>query len=86
MNFDKLLKKKKNYTALEVIGVIIGIIAIFALAFGLLCFEVWIAMLLWNALLIPMFGAPEITFWPMWGIILLCNILFKSHNFNNKKD
>lgn len=84
-DFEKLLKEEKKHTAAEVVGVILGILLILGLAFGLCCLEVWIAMSLWNGLLVPMFGAPTITFWPMWGIMLLCNILFKSHNFNNNK-
>jgi hypothetical protein len=83
-NFDKFFEKKDD---LGCLGITLMVIIVFAIAFGLLCFEVWVAMSLWNMLLVPMFGAPVITFWPMWGIMLLCNILFKTHNFNtNKKD
>jgi hypothetical protein len=31
---------------------------------------------LWNWLLPPLFGFPEITFWQALGILLLCRILF----------
>jgi hypothetical protein len=23
------------------------------------------------------------TFWPMWGLVELCSILFKTHNYNS---
>lgn len=63
---------------------IIAVILLLALVFGLCAFEAWIAMLLWNAILVPMFAAPEMAFWPMWGLIILCGILFKSVNINKK--
>ena len=35
-----------------------------------------IVMLLWNALLPPLFSLPAISFWQALGILLLCRILF----------
>ena len=70
-----------------IIGVILGIILVFGVAFGLLSLIVWIAMLLWNGALRGVFPAvPEVTFWQMWGLYLLSNILFESSGSNNKKD
>lgn len=70
-----------------VLGVILGIILVFGVAFGLLSFVVWIAMLLWNGALHNVFPAvPEVTFWQMWGLYLLSNILFKSSSSNNKSE
>lgn len=61
------------------IFVTILIIAFFlALAFGILCLEGWIVMLLWNAVVVTVFGAPELSFWLSVGILLLCNLLFKA--------
>lgn len=56
---------------------ILAIVLILALAFGLLCLEGWLVMLLWNAV-IPLIWAtaPELTFWATMGLMLLCNILF----------
>ena len=69
---------------LGVIGVILGVILVFGIAFGLLSLVVWIAMLLWNGALRNVFSAvPEVTFWQMWGLYLLSNILFKSSISNN---
>jgi len=36
----------------------------------------WIVLLLWNWLLPPLFGLPEITFWQALGLLALCRILF----------
>jgi hypothetical protein len=35
-----------------------------------------IVMLLWNALLPPLFGWPAVTFWQALGLLALCRILF----------
>lgn len=49
------------------------------LVFGILCFEAWILMLLWNAVVLSLWvGAPSLTFWLAFGLLLICNILFKS--------
>ena len=86
------LEKLKNSTedverrVLGTIGVILGVIMVFGVAFGLLSFVVWIAMLLWNGALHNVFPAvPEVTFWQMWGLYLLSNILFKSSGSSNSK-
>lgn len=87
-DFDKLFKKEKEHTALEIIGIIIGIIFGLALAFGLLCLEAWICMLLWNWFVVDMLGLTQLymaNIWYMWGVRILFSILFKSHNYNSKK-
>ena len=92
--FKKLFEQTKDLfkTAglgvLGTVGVIIGIVLIFGLAFGILSFCVWIATLLWNGVLHDVFPVvPEISFWQMWGLYLLSNILFKSSgSSNNSKD
>lgn len=65
-------------------GVVLGCVVIVlvvalivGLAFGVLCFEGWILMLLWNAILVPLFGFGALEFWWAVGILLICNILFK---------
>jgi hypothetical protein len=79
-NFDKLFENKDDAGCGTYILIII--IAI-ALAVGLCFLYAWIGMLLWNWVM-PMIwaGAPVMTFWPMWGLIELCHLLFKSHNTN----
>ena len=46
------------------------IIAVALLAFG------GAVMLLWNAILPPVFGANTITFWQAIGLLVLCKLLF----------
>jgi ABC-type transport system involved in cytochrome c biogenesis permease component len=62
------------------LGCLVAIL-VFALAlgivFGVLCFEGWILMLLWNAILVPLFGFGTLKFWWAVGILLICNLLFK---------
>lgn len=89
--FEDLLKKEEKYTTAEVIGIIIGVILVLALVFGLLCLEAWIGMLLWNWFVVGMLGFANLymeNIWMMWGVMLLCNILFKSPHYSNsnKKD
>ena len=63
-------------------GWIIVIIFALAIVFGLSCLEAWLAMLLWNWVMpIIWASAPEMEFWPMWGLVELCSILFKTRNF-----
>lgn len=65
------------------------IIFALALAFGILCLEGWLLMLLWNAVIPAIFiGAPTLHFWGAVGLILICNILFKSVGAirNSKKE
>jgi hypothetical protein len=89
-DLNDFLKQEKEHTIAEIVGVIIGVVLVLALAFGLLCLEAWIGMLLWNWFVVGMLGFTNLymtNIWQMWGVILLCNILFKSPNFNSgKKD
>lgn len=66
------------------LGLIIVFIIAVAIAIGLSFLYAWVAMLLWNWVM-PMIwaGAPVMTFWPMWGLLELCSLLFKTHNFNS---
>lgn len=56
--------------------VVLGIIAAAALAiiFGLLI--QW----LWNELMPPIFGLPEVSYWQAVGLVVLAHILFGHHN------
>ena len=84
-NFSNLNKNDNDGCAV----IIITFIIVLALAIGFSFLFSLIGMLLWNWVMpIIWAGAPVMTFWPMWGLIELCSILFKSHNFNTntKKD
>ena len=83
-NFDKLFEKKDDIGCFGVIGMVI---LVFAIAFGLSCLYAWLGMLLWNWVMpIIWAGAPVMKFWPMWGLLELCGLLFKSHNTNTTPD
>ena len=84
-NFNKLTSKNNDMTCGTYIVVIILAIAI---AFGLSCLYAWIGMLLWNWVMpIIWASAPIVGFWPMWGLIELCSILFKAKmSVNTNKD
>lgn len=59
---------------------IIGVIAIFALAIGLAALEAYVIMLLANWIFAQVAINVHLSFWVTWGIIILCNMLFKSHS------
>lgn len=83
MNYNKLLNSMTN----EKPGCgayLIAVIVILALAFSISFLYAWVAMLLWNWVMpIIWAGAPVMTFWPMWGLVELCSLLFKTHNYNS---
>ena len=58
---------------------LLALVLILAIVFACLCFEAWLVMLLWNAV-IPLLWAtaPELGFWAAMGLMLLCNLLFGS--------
>ena len=60
---------------LAIIGIVIGALA---LSFGVMCFQAWIVMLLWNWIAVSLFGLPAVGFWMAFGLRLLCSLLFKS--------
>ena len=44
--------------------------------------ELW----LWGLVMIPVFGAPVLTYWQMFALNWLCGLLFRSRvNVNSKK-
>ena len=64
------------------------IIAILLL-FGFSCLEAWIALWLWDWVIVGVLGwvAPNVmTFWSMWGLVELCSILFKTKNYKSSND
>ena len=73
------MKRTLDYdTPLWVIIVcwVIGIIIALGILFGVLCFESWLVMLLWNATLPTIFGGvTAIGFWQSVCINLLINLL-----------
>ena len=65
---------------------IFALIILLGVIFALLSGIVWVAMLLWNGVLIALFPAiGAITFWQMWGLYLLFDILLKPSASSSKK-
>ena len=54
------------------------IAGIFALVIALSAATAAIVMVLWNWVMVSIFGLPAISFWLAWGLMILCSILFKS--------
>lgn len=47
-----------------------------------------VVMLLWNWLMPPLFGRPEVTFWQGLGLLVLCRVLFgggSRHGFHRSR-
>ena len=69
---------KEGYDEGGVLAAIVVCLLMIALIFGIMSGVVAIAMALWNGCLVALFPAiSKITFWQMWGIYLLIDILFK---------
>ena len=92
MNYNKLLdsmtKKDEN---LGCGTYLVAFLIVVAIIFAFSCLNAWVALLLWDWVIVGVLGwvAPGVmTFWPMWGLVELCSILFKSKNFDtgNKED
>ena len=62
-----------------------AIIFALALAFGSMCLQAWLVMLLWNWIAVELFGAPILTFWVAFGLRWLCVLLFKTRVTVNKE-
>ena len=62
--------------------------AMFMLAVGVIVFvvEALLVKLLWNITFPEMFNAPFLDYWQAMSIMLLSNILFKTHSYKNSKE
>ena len=59
-----------------------AIILVIALIFLTPLFELW----LWGMVMIPVFGAPALTYWQMFALNWLCGLLFgRGGNINTSK-
>ena len=78
---------KESYESDGVVAAIVVCILLIGIIFGILCGIIGIATALWNGCLVALFPIiPEITFWQMWGIYLLCDILLKPSIPSNNRD
>lgn len=39
-------------------------------------FGAWLVMLLWNWVIVAIFGLPKLSFWLAWGLTLLIGLIF----------
>ena len=48
----------------------------------------WLELWLWGLVMIPVFGAPVLTYWQMFALNWLCGLLFgcRGGNINTSKD
>ena len=86
--FNKLTEFcEEHSTKAGCLMVFLVFVFIIGFAFGLLCLEGWLVMLLWNAVVCALWtSAPHLSFWLAVGLVLLCNILFKAtHTCIHKK-
>ena len=65
------LEKKKS--SLEIFGGCV--LAIFIIVLTVILYAA-IGMWLWNLILVPLFGAPIIGYWQMYGIMILARMIF----------
>jgi hypothetical protein len=83
---EKIANAWEDYSTgvavLAIIGIVIGALA---WAFGMMCLQAWVVMLLWNWVAVGLFGAPALGFWMAFGLSWLCSLLFKSKVTINKK-
>lgn len=78
---------KDKLADLGCLGIILALLLVLILAVAIGAFEAWIVTLLWNAVLVTLFPSlPTLSFWLAWGLIILCNILFKSISISRSKD
>ena len=73
--------KKESFSDYVMAGCVVTILAI--ILFVGLCFlfsaiGVW----LWGAIMVPVFGLPALTYWQMFGIIVLARIIFGSKGYS----
>ena len=85
MKGNKTMKDK--LADLGCLGITLALLLVLILAFAVGAFEAWIVTLLWNAVLVTLFPSlPTLSFWLAWGLMILCNILFKSISVSTKRD
>lgn len=62
-----------------------AILAVLAIGFCLDAVIAWIFKLLWNFVAAGVFGAPVLTFWPAFALILLISIVGSFFKSNSNK-
>lgn len=77
--FEKIQEAWYGYSVgvaiLVIIGIVVGAVA---LLFAIMCLQAWLVMLLWNWIMVALFGVPALNLWTAFGLRLLCSLLFNS--------
>lgn len=63
-----------------------NIMFLFVIAVAIFLFEGLIVKLLWNMTLPELFKAPALDYWQALAMIVLSNILFKTHYYKKKAE
>jgi sterol desaturase/sphingolipid hydroxylase (fatty acid hydroxylase superfamily) len=69
---SKIKNGNRTDNLIVIIGTVLGAITVIAAVGAVIA---WIVMMLWNSVIVYLFGAPELTFWLSWGLIILLKIL-----------
>lgn len=80
-NFSLYEKKKKS--GLEIFWGCM--LAIFVIILTVILYAA-IGMWLWNLILVPLFGAPVIGYWQMYGIMILARMIFGRGSSSSSSD
>ena len=78
-NFSSYRKK----SSLEIFGGCV--LAIFTIVLLVILYAA-IGMWLWNLILVPLFGAPVIGYWQMYGIMILARMIFGRGSSSSSSD
>jgi hypothetical protein len=75
---ERIMNILEEHSVGVAVLLIIGcVILALAVAFGVMCLQAWLVMLLWNWVAVGVFGAPVLKFWVAFGLTWLCSLLFK---------
>ena len=75
---ERIMNILEEHTIGVAVLIIVGcVILALAVAFGVMCLQAWLVMLLWNWVAVGVFGAPVLKFWLAFGLVWLCSLLFK---------
>ena len=80
-NFSLYEKNKK--LSLEIFGgYVLAILVVVLVIFLYAAIGMW----LWNITLVPLFGAPVIGYWQMYGIMILARLIFGRSSSSSTSD
>lgn len=72
----------KNKALSDLVSTFIAIAIVTVIFLPLFTVGVWA---IWNSVVVEIFGIKPITFFQAMGLLVLCNLLFKSHGLQGNK-